>query len=93
MQIVAAFGELILSRTETPGARDAKAHEHVYLVLSEETAEVQRAVTECLAFVERARITPRRFSDAQVRATEFASFGNGRLEHGRVGAERIVFAY
>jgi gluconate 2-dehydrogenase gamma chain len=52
LELVATLGELILPATDTPGARAAGAHEHIDLVLSEETAEVQRAFREGLAWVE-----------------------------------------
>lgn len=53
LELVATLGELILPQTETPGARQAKAHEHIDLVLSEETPVVQRAFRNGLAWVER----------------------------------------
>ncbi len=51
-ELVATLGELILPQTETPGARAAKAHEHIDLVLSEEIPEIQRAFRNGLAWVE-----------------------------------------
>lgn len=53
MELVATLGELVLPETETPGARAAKAHEHIDLVLSEETPEAQHTFREGLAWVER----------------------------------------
>ena len=52
MNLVATLGELILPQTETPGARAAKAHEHIDLVLSEETPDVQHSLRDGLAWVE-----------------------------------------
>jgi hypothetical protein len=52
LELVATLGDLILPQTETPGAREAKAHEHIDLVLSEETTDVQRAFRNGLAWVE-----------------------------------------
>jgi hypothetical protein len=52
MELVATLGELILPQTETPGARQAKAHEHIDLVLSEETTDVQNAFRDGLALME-----------------------------------------
>jgi len=53
VEIVATLGELILPQTETPGARAAKAHEHIDLVLADETADVQHDFRDGLAWVER----------------------------------------
>jgi glucoside 3-dehydrogenase (cytochrome c) hitch-hiker subunit len=52
LDLVATLGELILPQTETPGARQAKAHEHIDLVLSEETSDVQRTFRSGLGLVE-----------------------------------------
>ncbi len=52
LELVATLGELILPQTETPGARQAKAHEYIDLVLSEETPDVQSAFRDGLAVVE-----------------------------------------
>ena len=52
LELVATLGELILPQTETPGARQAKTHEQIDLVLSEETPDVQRAFRNGLAWVE-----------------------------------------
>jgi hypothetical protein len=53
LELVATLGELILPQTETPGARGARAHEHIDLVLSEEIPEVQRAFRSGLEWTER----------------------------------------
>lgn len=53
LEMTAAIGELIIPQTESPGARAAKAHEHIDLVLSEEIEPVQRAFREGLAAFER----------------------------------------
>ena len=53
LELVATLGELILPKTETPGARAAKAHEHIDLVLSEETPDVQHDFRDGLAWLER----------------------------------------
>src|SRR5689334_11133210 len=53
LELVATLGELIIPQTETPGARASKAHEHIDLVLSEETEEVQRDFRNGLTQVER----------------------------------------
>jgi hypothetical protein len=53
LELVAVLGELILPQTDTPGARAAKVHEHIDLVLSEETAEVQGEFRKGLAWLNR----------------------------------------
>ena len=50
-QLVITIAELILPETETPGARAAKANEHIDLVLSEETPEVQQPFLDGLAWI------------------------------------------
>ena len=50
-QLVITIAELIIPETETPGARAAKANEHIDLVLSEETPEVQRPFLDGLAWI------------------------------------------
>jgi hypothetical protein len=52
LEFVASLGELILPQTETPGARQAKAQEHIDLVLSEETPDVQRTFRKGLVLVD-----------------------------------------
>ncbi len=53
LEMTAALAELIIPQTDTPGARAAKAHEHIDLVLSEESEPVQRAFREGLAALDR----------------------------------------
>src|SRR6478672_10850893 len=53
LEIVATLGELILPQTQTPGARAAKAHEYIDLVLADETQDVQHEFRDGLAWVER----------------------------------------
>lgn len=52
LELVATLGELILPQTDTPGARAAKAHEHIDLVLSEEVPDVQQTFRDGLARME-----------------------------------------
>src|SRR4029450_8640250 len=40
-ETVAVIAELIIPQTDTPGARAARVHEHIDLVLSEESPAVQ----------------------------------------------------
>jgi hypothetical protein len=51
--LVATLAELIIPRTETPGARDARAHEQIDLVLSEETPEVRKQFLDGLDWIDR----------------------------------------
>jgi gluconate 2-dehydrogenase gamma chain len=53
MELVAALGEIILPQTDTPGARAAKVHEHIDVVLSQETADVQEEFRDGTAWLER----------------------------------------
>ena len=53
LELVATLGELILPQTDTPGARAAKVHEHVDLVLSDETEDVQHDFRDGLVWLER----------------------------------------
>jgi hypothetical protein len=53
MELVATLGEIILPQTDTPGARQAKVHEHIDLVLSQETADVQEEFRDGAAWLER----------------------------------------
>jgi hypothetical protein len=53
LELVAILGELILPQTDTPGAREAKVHEYIDMVLSEETADRQSEFREGLAWLNR----------------------------------------
>lgn len=50
---VAALAELIIPQTDTPGARAARVHELIDLILSEETPAVQKSFREGLTWVDR----------------------------------------
>jgi hypothetical protein len=52
-KLTATIAELIIPATDTPGAREARVHEHIDLVLSEEVPEVQRAFLEGLSWIEK----------------------------------------
>jgi hypothetical protein len=52
-ETVATIAELILPATDTPGARAARVHEHIDLVLSEEAPAVQRAFLTGLRWIDR----------------------------------------
>ena len=51
-ELVTTLAELIIPETDTPGARAAKANQHIDLVLSDETAEVQQAFLEGLRWID-----------------------------------------
>jgi hypothetical protein len=53
MELVATLGEIIIPQTDTPGAREAKVHEHIDLVLSQETDDVQEEFRDGIAWLER----------------------------------------
>ena len=53
MELVATLGELILPRTDTPGARAVGAHEHIDRVLSEASEDEQHEFRDGLAWLER----------------------------------------
>jgi hypothetical protein len=53
MELVATLGEIILPQTDTPGARAAKVHEHIDLVLSQETDDVREEFRDGTAWLER----------------------------------------
>ena len=53
MELVAIIGELILPRTDTPGARAVGAHEHIDLVLSEASEDERHDFRDGLAWLER----------------------------------------
>jgi len=51
-ETVTVIAELIIPETDTPGARAAKANEHMDLVLSEESTEVQQSFLKGLAWID-----------------------------------------
>jgi hypothetical protein len=53
MELVATLGEIIIPQTDTPGARAAKVHEHIDLVLSQETEDVKEEFRDGTAWLER----------------------------------------
>ena len=53
LELVATIGELILPRTDTPGARDARAHEHIDLVLSESSEDERHDFRDGLIWLDR----------------------------------------
>ena len=52
-EIVTTIAELIIPETETPGALAAKVNEHIDLVLSEESPEVQQSFLKGLEWIDR----------------------------------------
>ena len=52
-ELLATLAELIIPETDTPGARAARVHEHIDLVLSHETDQVRKTFLEGLAEVDR----------------------------------------
>ena len=52
-ETVAVIAELIIPETDTPGARAARVHEHIDLVLSEESPAVQKAFLKGLSWIDR----------------------------------------
>jgi hypothetical protein len=50
---VAVIAELIIPRTDTPSAKDAKVHEHIDRVLNDESDEVQKSFLEGLRWMNR----------------------------------------
>jgi hypothetical protein len=53
MELVATIGELILPRTDTPGAHDVGAHEHIDRVLGEASEDEKHDFRDGLAWLER----------------------------------------
>jgi hypothetical protein len=51
-ETLAAFGDLVIPATETPGAADALAHRFIDHLLAAETSEVQRAFLRSLAYLD-----------------------------------------
>ena len=64
-ELLATLAELIIPETDTPGARTARVHEHVDLVLSHETDEVRQVFREGLEEVDRLSLS--RYEKAFVR--------------------------
>ena len=64
-EMLATLAELIIPETDTPGARSARVHEHIDLVLSHETGEVQQSFREGLEEVD--RLSHARYEKAFVR--------------------------
>ena len=52
-ELLATLAELVIPETDTPGARTARVHEHIDLVLGHETVEVQKTFLMGLAEVDR----------------------------------------
>jgi gluconate 2-dehydrogenase gamma chain len=102
LELVATLGELILPQTETPGARAARAHEHIDLVLSEEIPEVRRAFRDGLAWIERqsreshdrafAALTPEQ-QNAMLARMSSSPEGDAERRFFRELRKRVVFAY
>ena len=51
-ELVATLAEMIIPQTDTPGARAVRAQELTDLILSEETADIQKRFLEGLAWVD-----------------------------------------
>ena len=66
-ELVITLTELIIPETDTPGARATKANEHIDLVLSDETTEVQQAFLEGLRWIDQE--SRRRFDSTFLKAT------------------------
>lgn len=64
-ELLATLAELIIPETDTPGARAARVHEHIDLVLSHETEQVRKTFLEGLAEVDRLSLV--RYEKAFVR--------------------------
>ena len=64
-ELLATLAELIIPETDTPGARAARVHEHIDLVLSHETDQVRQDFREGLAEVD--RLSRSRHQEAFVR--------------------------
>lgn len=64
-ELLDTLAELIIPETDTPGARSARVHEHIDLVLSYETDEVQQEFLKGLAEVD--RLSAVRYEKAFVR--------------------------
>jgi hypothetical protein len=64
-ELLATLADLIIPETDTPGARTARVHEHIDLVLSHETDQVRQDFREGLAEVD--RLSRSRHQEAFVR--------------------------
>lgn len=64
-ELLATLAELIIPETDTPGARSARVHEHIDLVLSHETDQVRKTFLEGLTEVDRLSLV--RYGKAFVR--------------------------
>lgn len=53
LELVATLGELVIPQTDTPGARAARTHEHIDLVLSESLPDVQHDFRDGLDWLTR----------------------------------------
>lgn len=51
-ELVATLAEMIIPQTDTPGARAARVHELIDLILTEESTDVQKTFLEGLAWVD-----------------------------------------
>ncbi len=67
-ELVTTLAELIIPETDTPGARAAKVNEHIDLVLSDETPEVQQSFLDGLRWIDDQ--SRRRFGSTFLEATE-----------------------
>lgn len=56
-ELLATLAEFIIPETDTPGARSARVHEHIDLVLSHETEEVQQGFRAGLEEVDRLSVS------------------------------------
>ncbi len=64
-ELLATLAEIIIPETDSPGARAARVHEHIDLVLSHETDQIRKAFLEGLAEVDRLSLV--RYEKAFVR--------------------------
>ena len=67
-ELVTTLAELIIPETDTPGARAAKVNEHIDLVLSDQTPEVQQAFLDGLRWIDGQ--SRRRFDSPFLECTE-----------------------